>query len=384
MQGVRIQCCPCDVMLKNLFTVIAVLLSTQGTQSQDVHLPKPPQIPNQTAALLRVLPVRDVNHLAFLPSSQHIALTSDNLEIWDGTKGKRLHHVRVEEFPYLQVMSVAQRGGFIAALCFGDPDRDLGGSALAIWDLKAKKWARVQRASAGSDNDFAGLAVAPDGQTLATAQVSTATHDFRPESEKSGTLRLWDARSGQLQRTLARGRFYNIEFSPSGKIVTATTEKGVAMWDLLTGKRENLAVPGAAALRFSKDSNTLAVLRQSEGAHGNEIRFYRASSGALLRSIRVNWSEFHDYQFSPSGRTLLIAGGSSRNQNAQGKELDPARGEVLFYRVADGKLKSRLKVPGGREIFALALSGDAKTLVTAEYGDAKHGGVKIWRLGHFE
>ena len=357
----------------------ALVLLLKSGFAQSGHLPKPPQLPVHKATLLQTFPIVGATGMAFVPGKSQLVLVADTLQFWDYRSGKRLKNVVVQEFPVLQNLQVGRRGEFVTVLCFSDPDRDLGGSALAFWNLKAQKWGRIQKAPPGTDTDFAAFALSPDGKTLATSQLSTATHDFRAEKQKSGRVRLWNAKNGRLLKTLARGRFYNLEWSPDGKFLVGAGERDAVLWNWRSGKQTRLQNAGAWALSFSPDGKHLATIGRDSADFGGAVRLFETVSGRLIKNLPLPWSDMGDVLFSRDGKTLWVGGGAGENHDTKGRTLDMARGEVLFVSVKDLKVQARFLTEGG-EVSNLALSDDGKTLATVQYGDNKSGGVKTWRL----
>ena len=108
----------------------------------------------------------------------------------------------------------------------------------------------------------------PDG-----ARLLVLTH-----TPESSTVEVRDAATGEVRRTLRPplGRFQAAAWTPDGlRVVTASTEKRVAVWDPESGT-ELLAMPGdATALAWTRDGRTLlgsgAALQRWEGG-GYELK----------------------------------------------------------------------------------------------------------------
>jgi WD40 repeat protein len=91
------------------------------------------------------------------------------------------------------------------------------------------------RAALEHPDDVEWLVLSPDARTIATA---TASGDR--------TIRLWDATTGKLVRTITghQGGVPVVVFSPDGKqLVSGSIDKTVRVWDVATGK-EVRSMPG--------------------------------------------------------------------------------------------------------------------------------------------
>lgn len=121
-----------------------------------------------------------------------------------------------------------------------------------------------------------------------------------------GTVRLWDARTGEALRTLdAGGEVYAVALSPDGGLVAAGHGTQVTAWTLPGGRRAwTRELNGyASALAFSPDGRTLAALSRP----GMLLRMNPAD-GAVRDTLRLR-DEGGAVAFSRDGR-WMAAGGS--------------------------------------------------------------------------
>ncbi|MGE0710152.1 MAG: WD40 repeat domain-containing protein [Planctomycetota bacterium] len=126
-----------------------------------------------------------------------------------------------------------------------------GDGKLGLYDLAAKKRVEVELGEPSHVGAFS-----PDGKLLAVLGGKDAAE-----------LTLIDVHAGKVQKTLGKRAAAKpapdgaLAFTPDGKQVARIQRgaPGVALWDLASSERRELATPPAASLSFAPDGKLLAV-----------------------------------------------------------------------------------------------------------------------------
>lgn len=151
------------------------------------------------------------------------------------------------------------------------------------WVLRPDHPDKPLHLAAGAD--FWNISVSPDGRWLVTGSAS------------SGAVRLWDAATGALARTLTN-EGSSPQFSPDGQWLVEGGKPGRL---LRVGDWQETATLGNAA-RFSPDSSMLAVWTKTAA-----IRLVETASGR--ERARLEGPDFeipHDICFTPDGSRLIV------------------------------------------------------------------------------
>lgn len=264
----------------------------------------------------------------------------------------------------------AARGGHIEAvdtlLGYGaDPQaRDHEGRTALHWGVEhedvTKELLRFHeeqpmesREICGHDQPVIALAFSPDGRTLASS------------FENGDSVRLWDAKTGALVRTLTgHKRMVNkVAFSPDGRILASgSVDETVKLWNAengalirtLTGHEKEVV-----EVTFSPDGRVLA-----SGSDDKTIRLWNVETGMLVRTLKGHGERVLAVTFSPDG-SMLASGSDDKS--------------VKLWKADTGALLHTITGHTEELEWGLAFSPDGRTMATASGG----GAIKLWGVGNW-
>ena len=166
------------------------------------------------------------------------------------------------------------------------------------------------------------IAYSHDGETIATGG-------------KDGTIRLWDAASGQpLGSPLAQPcAVTSVAFSRDGRLLLTVGASGPAyLWSPANGEKLAPALehPGTIhAARFSPDGRTVLTA----GDDGT-VRFWEARTGRGIGPVLCHRGAVRTAAFGPDGRTILTG-----SDDHTARLWDAASGRLLHSFLHDGPVR---------------------------------------------
>jgi WD40 repeat protein len=188
-----------------------------------------------------------------------------------------------------------------------------------------------------------GLAISPDGKTVATAS-------------EDNTARLWYvATATPLGPPLEHPGILVLAFSPDGKTLATGGAASVLFWDAATGRPlSSLPFPRqVSALAFDPDGTRLLI-----GGKGGVSRFWDLANSRSSGSLLGPPGDVSSAAFSPDGRIILTG---------------CFDGRVQFW---DATTRRPLgpPIPHGARVWAVAFSPDGKTGLTG----CLDGRARLW------
>jgi WD40 repeat protein len=201
--------------------------------------------------------------------------------VWDARTGRKEKELNLKCPPDIYFNTAVSPDGKLAAL---------GGSREGAF-LRDLVTGEPTVPLQGDKGYVDGLTFSPDGKLLAASV--------------NGTVRVWEVRTGLLTRTFPQGRFraYQVAFSPDGKRLSFGGRNGmVCVCDVETGKETLLlrGVAGALTVAFSPDGTRLAA-----GGWG-EVKVWDAHAEQAYRTFRngEGHSEGNRVALSADGKRL--------------------------------------------------------------------------------
>jgi WD40 repeat protein len=222
--------------------------------------------------------------------------------------------------------------------------------ASGSWDNTLKLWdassGSLLRTLQGHSSRVWSVAWSPDGRVLAT-------------SSEDNTLKLWDASSGDLLRTLQghSSSVYSVAWSPDGRVLASgSDDTTLKLWDVSSGSLlRTLQGHSSSVLSvaWSPDGRVLA-----SGSFDNTLKLWDASSGDLLRTLEAHSSYVWSVAWSPDGRVL-----ASGSDDTTLKLWDASSGSLLL--TLQGHSSS---------VYSVAWSPDGRVLASGSLDKT----LKLW------
>jgi WD40 repeat protein len=252
-----------------------------------------------------------------------------SIRLWDPTTGKELGRL-------------GGHRGIIRSLAFAAHGKVListgGDKCTKLWDLGTGK----EITPAGGLAASAGVALSPDGKTLAVGSKGAAHISNLASGKEVGKL------------DLANAFLVPLTFLPDGKTLAVgfainKTDRGIGLWDVGSGREIRRLSPDSAGwyCAFTPDCKTLAT-----AGYVNEpstIRVWDVKTGKKARDLEFPTGNVTSIALSPDGKLLAAVG----------------NGHVLLWDLETGKELRRVG-DNRMRYFAAAFAPDGKTLALSD------------------
>jgi WD40 repeat protein len=215
---------------------------------------------------------------------------------------------------------------------------------IRVWDAGT---GQPVRTLVGHKSRVLSVSWSADGRLLASAG-------------DDGTVRVWDAGTGQPVRILEghTGRVYDVSWSADGRLLASAGAGGtVRVWDAGTGqpvRTQEGHTPTVGCVSWSPDGRLLAA-----AGIGNTVRVWDAGTGRPVGTLEGSATDFYGMSWSPDGRLLALAG---------------AGNTVEVWDAGSGKRVRTLEGHTG-SVNGVSWSSDSQLLASK----SSDGTVRLWR-----
>ena len=196
-----------------------------------------------------------IKSVAFSPDGQFLATVGGkHVKLWDVRKRTEIGILQHEN--WVQVVVFSHDGQFLAA---GDGSGN-GPGTVKVWNVQKRQ---VVATLNGDPKFVRSVQFSSDDRYLAS-------------SGWDGQLKIWDVSTWTLFRTIPHTGYYDIDFSPDGKMLVSTNNGYVSLWWVEDGARV-ARIPGPTdwmhPVDFSHNGTSVAV-----GGEDGIVRIWRINT----------------------------------------------------------------------------------------------------------
>ena len=181
--------------------------------------------------------------------------------------------------------------GSVEAIAYSPDGKSLAvGGSMGIWLYNAHTGAEIALFEIARTSNLRFIVYSPDGKTIAGGSFDK-------------TIRIWDAKTGVLLKTLAghTSRVWSMTYSPDGQIIASGGwDNTIRIWNARTGAHIRTLkghVNSVYSMAYSSDGQTIA-----SGGNDGMIRIWNARTGALIRTLKGHADGVSSVAFSPDGQ----------------------------------------------------------------------------------
>ncbi len=331
--------------------------------------------------------------------------SSKTIRVWDADTGKVIRELNNQEF-HVNTCGFSPDGRWIVAAGFSASDNRQWVPAIQLWDAKSGNYLHSfkghgrQMSRLPTTIDCA--AFSPDGRwmvsgasddTLRIWDLTHLTSDQSANIQSTGirdcnysldgqwivacggdSLSIWDAPNHLMRNSWKKEQMEDCAIHPSGSEIVTTNYKQtlmdpysgkywVSLWDAASG-RELCKLSDSSHTTvyrcggFSPDGS--CVVTAGYGQNGDTVVVWDAGSGRERLTLEGVCEYIEDLCFSPDGRWVLSAGGTTNN-------------DLRLWNAITGKIAHHL-IGHKDRVQACAFSKDSKLIVSSCWD----GTLKIW------